>query len=286
VDAFSDDGTAEKLFEWASADETVKVIQEKGAAAHGRNLAIRNSKYEIILSTDMGVRLSSNWCEELIKPFETDPDVDVVAGNTCIDPESSKTATARAEYYYENSGFAKLEPGFIIGNRSSAYRKKIWRDLNGLSEDLTFYADDSVFGRQIIEKGYRMAFAPNALTYWSRPKRLSQFYREQFVYGRGDGEALIKTPLAFKLHQKGFLAKGLVPLTHALIQLFKGSFHKGIFRALKKSDPVAALFIPLLIPVRGFHYARGYLVGNDIGVRNCLQCRSRLRRDSDGYSLY
>ena len=41
VDAFSDDGTYEFLTEWRRIDSRVRVIQEKGPAAYGRNLAIR-----------------------------------------------------------------------------------------------------------------------------------------------------------------------------------------------------------------------------------------------------
>jgi len=35
-------------------------------------------------------------------------------------------------------------------DRSVAYKKRVWRELGGLPEDLTFYADDSVFGRQML----------------------------------------------------------------------------------------------------------------------------------------
>ncbi len=285
VDAFSDDGTAENLYEWASCDPRVKIFQEKGAAAHGRNIAIGNSKFEIVLSTDMGVRLSPVWCEELIKPFENDPTVEVVAGNTCIDIETIKSAAARAEYYFEDGGFANFKDDFIIGNRSSAYRKRVWAELNGLPEDLTFYADDSVFGRQIAEKGYKMAFASDAITYWARPQSLNQFCREQYVYGKGDGEALIKTPKAFKWYHKKLLPRQLVPAIHSIIQMVKPSFFQGLARALKKKDLIAALFITLLISGRGFSYAKGYIEGFYSGNKNCNGCRARLTRDSNGYSI-
>jgi GT2 family glycosyltransferase len=166
VDAFSDDGTAEMLFGWAENDGRVLVLQERGNAAHGRNLAIERAEHEHILSTDMGVRLCPVWCEELITPFEDDAEVDVVAGNTQIDAQAIKGAVARAEYYVENGGEPRLEPGFVPGNRSVAYTKKAWRQLGGLPEDLTFYADDSVFGRQMIQAGCRTAYAPKAMTYW------------------------------------------------------------------------------------------------------------------------
>jgi glycosyltransferase involved in cell wall biosynthesis len=159
VDAFSDDGTYEYLSEWAKDDKRVKLIQKKGAAAYGRNVAIENAANDYILSTDMGVRLNEIWCEELIVPFEKDKSIDVVAGNTCLDIETITSKVGWAEFYLEAGGFQRLVDGNVPGNRSIAYKKKIWLEVNKLPEDLTFYADDSVFGRQLVQAKYKFAYA-------------------------------------------------------------------------------------------------------------------------------
>jgi len=277
VDAFSDDGTAEMLYEWADHDARVVVKQEKGAAAHGRNIAIEMTSYEHILSTDMGVRLSPVWCEELIIPFEKDSSVEVIAGSTKIDKETVKGAAARAEYYIENGGESKLGPGFVPGNRSMAYTKKVWKELGGLPEDLTFYSDDSVFGQQIVEGGYNIAYAPKAMTYWGRPRKLRQFWRETFNYGRGDGEALIKTPYAFKLHLKGIPAFLVAPLTGLRI-MQKQCKLSAIIRAIRRFDFPALFMMPILTFGKGWNFGKGYLVGYVHGNEHCLECRKRLTR--------
>lgn len=285
VDAYSDDGTFEYLKKWSQEDDRIKVIQEKGAAAHGRNFAILNTKYEHILSTDMGVRLNEVWCEELIIPFENDPDIEVVAGNTCIDIETVITSVVRAEYYIEKGGFPKLEQGHIPGNRSIAYTKKVWTEVGGLPEDLTFYADDSVFGRQLVQKGYKFAFAPKAMTYWGRPATMQQFCKEMFNYGKGDGEAFIKTPYMVKLKLKSKLPEFIVPTLDGLVKLVKGNPIKTIFRALKDGKVMTAFYIPFLLFNRGFYHSKGYLFGMKNGEKKCIECRSRLNRDEMGYSL-
>ncbi|TKJ38118.1 MAG: hypothetical protein CEE38_05000 [Planctomycetes bacterium B3_Pla] len=277
VDAFSDDGTAEMLFEWADQDERVVVKQENGAAAHGRNVAIAMASYEHILSTDMGVRLCSVWCEELIKPFEQDRSVEVVAGNTQIDKNSIKSAAARAEYYIEDGGESNLGPDFVPGNRSIAYTRKVWRELGGLPEDLTFYADDSVFGRQIVEAGYKMAYAPRAMTYWRRPQKIREFWKEQFGYGRGDGEALIKTPIAFRLYKRGILPRFLVPALTGFRRLTRSLTFGALYRAIRKLDLVACLYLPALQFGNGYCFGKGYLIGDKRGEKHCQECRSRLK---------
>ena len=278
VDAFSDDGTAEMLLHWATQDDRVVIIQEKGNAAYGRNLAIRHARHEHILSTDMGVRLAPVWCEELIKPFESDPGVQIVAGNTQIDKETVKGAVARAEYYIENGGEPKLEPGFVPGNRSVAYLKKVWSELDGLPEDLTFYADDSVFGRQMLQAGYRMAYAPKAMTFWRRPKRLRDFCKEQYNYGRGDGEANIKTPFAIRWYLKGRLPESLVPVftgIRTLQRRFKGP---AAMRAIRAVDLAAFAVMPVLLFCCGYSFGKGYLIGDKHGRHFCQSSRDRLRR--------
>ncbi len=277
VDAFSDDGTADMLLEWADHDPRVIVEQKKGSAAHGRNVAVEMASHDHILSTDMGVRLCPVWCEELIKPFEKDSSVEVVAGSTQIDKETVRSAAARAEYYIENGGEPKLGPGFVPGNRSMAYTKKVWRELGGLPEDLTFYADDSVFGRQIVEGGYNVAYAPKAMTYWGRPRKLGQFWRETFNYGRGDGEAMIKMPYSFKLYLKGVPTCLVAPLT-GLRVMQKQCKLPAIIRAISRFDLPALFMMPILTFGKGWNFGKGYLVGYAHGNEHCVECRKRLTR--------
>jgi len=280
VDAFSDDGTAEMLLEWARHDGRVVVIQEKGNAAHGRNFAIERARHEHILSTDMGVRLCPVWCEELIKPFEDDPEVEVVAGSVLLDTETITTAAARAEYYQDHNAHIRTRERCRIANNSSAYTRRVWRALHGLPEDLSFYADDSVFGRQILARGYTVAVAPAAIVFWARPSRLRDFWKEAYNYGRGDGEANIKTPYVFTLHKRGFVPHRFVAVLHGLRLLHKSLCKPKVFFAmLRRCDLAAIALLPILMFGKGYAFASGYLVGDAFGSTHCHACRARLRRE-------
>lgn len=277
VDSESRDGTGEFLKEWAQTDSRVRLIIQKCPPARGHNLGNEACTHEHIVSTDMGVRIDPKWFEEIVRPFEEDPGIDVVAGNYCIDKTSLRTAAARAEYYIENGGFAGFGPGFVVGNRSVAYTKKVWRELAGLPEDLTQYADDAVFGQQILEAGYKMAFAPKAMVYWSRPGRLCQFRKEMFKYGIGNGEAMIKVPIAFRMHQQNMLPRGLVPFVTSLRFLQKNVSFNAAMRSIANLDFPALLMMPLLLAGNGYSYGRGFLLGEARGREHCTACRKRLR---------
>jgi GT2 family glycosyltransferase len=212
-----------------------------------------------------------------VRPFETDPTVEIVAGSYAVDLNSVKSPAARAEFYIEGNGIPKLEPGFVPGNRSVAYTKKVWRELGGLPEDLTLYADDSVFGMQMIQAGYKMAYAPGTLVYWARPARLRDFWKEQYRYGKGNGEAGIRTPAAFRYHKNGFIPAWLVPPLTAIRILQKMIGLTRLREALRKGDLVGLAYVPLLLWGNGWNLGRGYLEGDKIGEVRCQSCRARLQ---------
>jgi len=278
VDSLSDDGTREALAAWAARDPRVKVIEQQCNAARGRNMAIEAATHEHIVSTDFGVRLTPTWFEEVVRPFETAPSLDVVCGSYRIDLETVRTAAARAESYVEGGGEPVLGAGFVPGNRSMAYTKRTWDECGGLPEDLTFYADDSVFGRQLVSGRYSVGYAPKAITLWGRPARLREFWKEQWKYGKGDGEASIKTPCAFRWYDRGRIPRWLVPPLTALRRLQQQFRLRAFMRALAKGDILGASHIPLLLLGNGWYFALGYLEGDIRGRTECLSCRSRTRR--------
>ena len=178
----------------------------------------------------------------------------------------------------DRQGNTRLRPTVVPGNLSVAYTKRVWQTLGKLPEDLTLCADDSVFGRQLLSSGFKVAHAPKALVYWSRPGPLKTFWSEAFRYGRGDGEASIKTPVAFRLYRKKLLPRFLVPMVTGLREWTRPSFFKACCRAIKSCDFEAFTYLPILVFGSGYHFARGYLIGDKRGEINCQVCRNRLAK--------
>jgi len=286
VDNLSTDGTQEFLSKWAKINPKVKVHEIKCGAAQGRNIAIELAENEHIVSTDMGVSITPVWFREIVKPFEDDPEVQIVMGSYAVDRATIKSPAARAEYFINGDfrpfqkrpdGKVQLRPGFVPGNLSLAYTKKSWKDLGGLPEDLTLYADDSVFGRQILASYFKIAFAPEAVVLWPRHQKLKEFWAEAFRYGKGDGEAAIKTPIAIRLYKSGKLPRSFVPFVTAIRELTRVGVWKAFGKSFLNADFVAGFYLPLLVIGKGFYLAKGYLIGDDHGGIYCLECRERLK---------
>ena len=211
--------------------------------------------------------------------------MEVVLGNTCIDPESVKTLVAKTEWYIENGGFANPGPGDVGGNRSSAYLKRCWRELGGLPEDLTFYADDSTFFRQINQAGYKTAYALKAMTYWGRTGVLSKYWRESFVYARGDGEAAIKMSGSFKLYIQKIIPLWVERPLNALRFVHKQFKLSSVWKAIQKGDILVPFVMPIYSFGLGWNQSKGYWNGYKNGMVKCQQCRNRLDESKSNLQL-
>lgn len=186
VDGGSSDGTFEALQEWASSRPTVVVKSLPGAnISAGRNAAIKEAAGQVIAATDAGCTPEPEWLERLMKPFETD-DVDVVMGFYRADPHSTFERVAGCLNLPDAH---EIKPGrFMPSSRSVAFTKPIWERAGGYPEWLDI-GEDMYFNFQMLERGARRAFAPEAVVRWRLRPTLEDTLRQYFRYAEGDGRA-------------------------------------------------------------------------------------------------
>lgn len=186
VDGGSTDGTVEVLEEYAAGgDLPLRVLVRPGTnISQGRNAAIAVATREIIASTDAGVRLSPNWLEELVKPFEKEG-LYVVSGFFAPDPQSVFETAMGATVL---PVLADVKPEkFLPSSRSVAFRKEAWERVGGYPEWLD-YCEDLILDFKLRELG-PFAFAPQAIAHFRPRKSLGAFFKQYYCYARGDGKA-------------------------------------------------------------------------------------------------
>lgn len=216
-DGGSTDGTVEhlrtRLVEWENGP-AFKVLVEAGAnISRGRNLAIGAAAGPIIAATDAGVRLDREWLAELIAPWQQAMDdgddlhrVPAVAGFFVPDVEGVfQTAMAATVLPLEED----IDPArFLPSSRSVAFLKETWRAAGEYPEWLD-YCEDLIFDlrvnelseggrKQTVKPGRNhsaqrgksgFVWQPSARVYFRPREDLGAFWRQYYLYARGDGKA-------------------------------------------------------------------------------------------------
>lgn len=191
VDGGSDDESVEIIETYMKKNAPIQLIIEDGInIAAGRNLAIKNAKYEIIASTDLGCILNSEWLKYLIEPFEKEPTTDVVSG--WYEPiTNSKFERCLADITYPKLEKVLKNPtNFLPSSRSVAFKKKCWEEVGGYPEWL-YTAEDTTFDLALKKNGCNFVFAPKSFVYWKTRPNLKSALKQYYLYGKGDGQGRI-----------------------------------------------------------------------------------------------
>jgi glycosyltransferase involved in cell wall biosynthesis len=173
----------------------LRVIEHSGAnISQGRNLAIAEASGEVIACVDAGVRLDPQWLEKLIEPMAPSPTLlrsgeqgrEICAGFFLPDGhtpfEIAMGATVLPQLSDINS------ETFLPSSRSVAFTKAAWQAVGGYPEWID-YCEDLLFDLALREKFGAFAFAPEAIAYFKPRSSLKSFFKQYYLYARGDGKA-------------------------------------------------------------------------------------------------
>ncbi len=165
----------------------LKILIESGAnISRGRNVAIAAAAGPIIASTDAGVRLDRQWLAELCKPFQTETPPQVVSGFFVPDPQSAFEVAMGATVLPQ---LTDINPQtFLPSSRSIAFLKSSWQTIGGYPEWLDF-CEDLIFDFRLRDEVGVFDFAPNAVAYFRPRSTLKAFFKQYYLYARGDGKA-------------------------------------------------------------------------------------------------
>jgi glycosyltransferase involved in cell wall biosynthesis len=233
VDGGSTDGTAEHINLYRDKLPIKLLIREGSNISQGRNEAVAAASGEIIASTDAGVRLVPQWLDELTRPLEEDSSIDVVSGFFLPDPHTVFEIAMGATVL---PALADIKPErFLPSSRSVAFRKEAWEKVGGYPDWLD-YCEDLIFDFALRDAGYRFSFAPRALAYLRPRSSLSTFWRQYFLYARGDGKA--------DLWRKRHAIRYVTYLLVAPLFIMMGLFHHPLWWLLLLAGMTVYLWPP------------------------------------------
>ncbi|MEL6268625.1 MAG: glycosyltransferase, partial [Chloroflexota bacterium] len=185
VDGGSTDNTVAIMNRYAN-QLPLKVIVVPGAnISEGRNRAVQAAHGDIIAITDAGVTLPDDWLEHITAPFDGDNPPDVVSGFFRADPHTVFEAAMGATVLPLET---EIDPDtFLPSSRSVAVRREAFVAVGGYPEWLD-YCEDLIFDLRLKETA-TFTFAPEACVAFRPRGSLSAFFKQYYLYARGDGKA-------------------------------------------------------------------------------------------------
>ena len=183
-DGGSRDGTVALLR--AETRLSLRVIESPGAnISRGRNVAIAAATGDVIACADAGVRLSPDWLEKITQPFQQES-AQWVGGFFVPDPRTPFEVAMSATVLPAVEEISAAQ--FLPSSRSVAFRKTAWRKTGGYPEWLD-YCEDLLFDFALRDAYGPCIFAPDARVFFRPRSSLRAFYKQYYLYARGDGKA-------------------------------------------------------------------------------------------------
>lgn len=186
VDGGSTDNTVAIMHSYTDQLPLRVVVEPEYNISQGRNRAIAEAQGDIIAVTDAGVKLTDTWLEHITQPMLDDAHVDVVAGFFSADPQTLFEVALGATTLPLQD---EIDPEtFLPSSRSIAFRKSRSDFIGGYPEWLDF-CEDLIFDLRLQQTSQPFAFVPDALVYFRPRPSLRKFYKQYYLYARGDGKA-------------------------------------------------------------------------------------------------
>lgn len=185
VDGGSTDGTWEALLDYRERYGLTLLRVPGASISAGRNIAMSRSSGDVIAITDFGTVAARDWLERLVWHF-ADPNVDIVSG--FFVPEQ-RTIWQRALAATTLPDASEIHADrFLPSSRSVAIRSNWIRHGFEYPEWLD-YCEDLIWDLRLKDAGARFRFEPGAIVTFSGRGSLRSFWRQYYLYARGDGKA-------------------------------------------------------------------------------------------------
>ena len=182
IDAFSTDGSWEKLKEISKDDKRIVLLQVKGGPATAYNHALKNSiiKTPLFALTDADCVVDKSWLKEIVKPME-DPKVVGVAG-VAINPEGlgRLPKLIGMELTKRYARFPNRLPREATMNL--CVRTEVAKEI--LFDERLFVSYDTDFGYRTTSKYGLFVYNKDAKVYHYHRASWKSFFRQQFLYAR------------------------------------------------------------------------------------------------------
>jgi biofilm PGA synthesis N-glycosyltransferase PgaC len=167
--------------------------QNRGKAA-ALNSGLKAAQYGLICTIDGDSRLRADSLTEIVERYLSDPPGTMaVAGAVLVRNSRASLITAAQEwdYFHGISAVKRMQSmyhGTLVAQGAfSLYRKDALEAVGGWPESV---GEDIVMTWAMLQRGYRIGYAEDAIVFTDAPTTLRQFYQQRKRWSRGLIEAM------------------------------------------------------------------------------------------------
>ena len=189
---FSKEGYEVIVVDDASLDQTAAIAAGYGARvisqkhrgpAAARNLGASEARGEILLFIDADCAPSGDWIAQMVAPFKS---AEIVAVKGVYEAPKGGILPnfIQAEFEDRYRKLAKKKYIDFVDTYSAGYRRTVFLENGGFDESFPVpSAEDVDFSFRLAQKGYKMAFAPNATVAHLQVPSLWSYLKKKYRYG-------------------------------------------------------------------------------------------------------
>ena len=164
----------------------------------GNNLGFQNADGEYIVILNPDTVAEPDWLEELITPFEENPEIGLTTSKILIYGKKDIINTCGNSIHYtgldfcrglyeqsSSPSYAKPEEVGAISGCSFAIRREVFEELGGFDPDFFLYLEDVDLSWRARLMGHRIQFVPDSVVYHKFQLSIApwkEFYLERNRY--------------------------------------------------------------------------------------------------------
>jgi cellulose synthase/poly-beta-1,6-N-acetylglucosamine synthase-like glycosyltransferase len=260
-----DDGSRDKTRAVAQARGVRVIAQENRGAAAARNMGAENARGDVVLFIDADCVPEKNWIQAMRAPF-ADPEIVGACGMKQTKQRGIVPRFIQLEFDYRYDNERQRRYIDFVDSGTAAYRREVFLRNGGFDARLSD-AEDVDLSYRLAERGYKMAFAADAVVYDQHPESFAEYLRRKFEYAFWRARVYARyprklasdsrTPQTQKLQGlligclglsllAAMIWRGALWLTALMVVAFVLTTLRFVVRYFKR-DPMVALMSPVFI---------------------------------------
>jgi cellulose synthase/poly-beta-1,6-N-acetylglucosamine synthase-like glycosyltransferase len=178
VDNASTDETSEILARYSG---NVRVLYEgKRGAGAARNKGLFNARGEVVAFTDADCVVDKDWLEKIVSPLNEDA-VGIVGGRILSRRPCNKIDAFGEQIHDHHMAINVYKPPYVTTANWSS-RLTVLKEAGFFDESL-LKGQDTDLAWRIVQSGYRLLFAPEAVVYHRNQNTLLGLFKEGHAHG-------------------------------------------------------------------------------------------------------